>query len=115
MKPTASSSDVCVYFVDYGNEQLVKENMLCAISDQFPELLFTPMQAIKYFLSDLRDIHIPEEINRWFEDNFLGKPLKAVILSRESDGQLGIDLYDGYQHINQTIKLLLNAYGEKTF
>uniref|UniRef100_A0A8I6AN93 Tudor domain containing 15 n=1 Tax=Rattus norvegicus TaxID=10116 RepID=A0A8I6AN93_RAT len=113
VKPTASASDTCVYFVDYGNEQLVKENMLCAISDQFPELLFTPMQAIQCFLSDLRDIDIPGEINRWFEDNFLGKPLKAVILSRESDGQLGIDLYDGYQHINQTIKLLLNVYGEK--
>ncbi|XP_052042702.1 tudor domain-containing protein 15 [Apodemus sylvaticus] len=113
VNPTASSSDPCVYFVDYGNEQLVEENMLCAISDQFPELLFTPMQAIQCFLSDLRDIDIPGEINRWFEDNFLGKPLKAVILSRESDGQLGIDLYDGYQHINQTIKLLLNVYGEK--
>ncbi|XP_021509980.1 tudor domain-containing protein 15 [Meriones unguiculatus] len=113
VKPTESSSGPCVYFVDYGNEQFVEENMLCAISDQFPELLFTPMQAIQCFLSDLRDIDIPGEINRWFEDNFLGKPLKAVILSRESDGQLGIDLYDGYQHINQTIKLLLNVYGEK--
>jgi tudor domain-containing protein 1/4/6/7 len=113
VKPTVSSSDTCVYFVDYGNEQLVEKNMLCAISDQFPELLFTPMQAIQCFLSDLRDTDIPGEINKWFEDNFLGKPLKAVILSRESDGQLGIDLYDGYQHINQTIKLLLNDYGEK--
>ncbi|XP_050999209.1 tudor domain-containing protein 15 isoform X2 [Acomys russatus] len=113
VKPKESSSTPCVYFVDYGNEQSVEENMLCAISDQFPELLFTPMQAIQCFLSDLRDIDIPGEINRWFEDNFLGKPLKAVILSRESDGQLGIDLYDGYQHINQTIKLLLNIYGER--
>ncbi|KAL6051517.1 hypothetical protein STEG23_011322 [Scotinomys teguina] len=114
VKPTVSSSSgPCVYFVDYGNEQFVDENMLWAISDQFPELLFTPMQAIQCFLSDLRDVDIPGEINRWFEDRFLGKPLKAVILSRESDGQLGIDLYDGYQHINQTIKLLLNVYGEK--
>lgn len=112
VKTTESSSGPCVYFVDYGNEQFVEENMLCAISDQFPELLFTPMQAIQCFLSGLRDIDIPREINRWFEDSFLGKPLKAVILSRESDGQLGIDLYDGYQHINQTIKLLLNVYGE---
>ncbi|CAH6786860.1 Tdrd15 [Phodopus roborovskii] len=113
VKPAESSSDPCVYFVDYGNEQFVEENMLCAISDQFPELLFTPMQAIQCFLSDLRDIDIPGEINRWFEDSFLGRPLKAVILSRESDGQFGIDLYDGYQHINQTIKLLISIYGEK--
>ncbi|XP_073905357.1 tudor domain-containing protein 15 isoform X2 [Castor canadensis] len=111
--PTDSSSDFLVYFVDFGNKQLVQENMLRAISDQFPELLFTPMQAIQCFLSDLRDIYIPAEINSWFEDNFLGKPLKAVIISRESDGQLGVELYDEYQHINQTIKMLLNAYGKE--
>ncbi|XP_058143631.1 tudor domain-containing protein 15 [Dasypus novemcinctus] len=111
--PTDSSSAFLVYFVDFGNKQLVEGNMLRAISDQFPELLFTPMQAIKCFLSDLRDVDIPAEISTWFEDNFLGKPLKAVILSREPDGQLGIELYDGYQHINQKIKILLQAYGKK--
>nr|XP_014721892.2 tudor domain-containing protein 15 [Equus asinus] len=111
--PTDSLSNFLVYFVDFGNKQLVEESMLRAISDQFPELLFTPMQAIKCFLSDLRDVDIPAEISSWFEDNFLGKPLKAVVLSRESDGQLGIELYDGYQHINQKIKTLLNAYGKK--
>ncbi|KAM8776362.1 tudor domain-containing protein 15 [Rhynchonycteris naso] len=107
-----SLSDFLVYFVDYGNKQLVEGSMLRAISDQFPELLFTPMQAVKCFLSDLRDVDIPAEINSWFEDNFLGKPLRAVIWSRESDGQLGIELYNGYQYINQKIKMLLHAYGK---
>uniref|UniRef100_G3U9G4 Tudor domain containing 15 n=1 Tax=Loxodonta africana TaxID=9785 RepID=G3U9G4_LOXAF len=111
--PTDSSSAFKVYFVDFGNKQLVEGNMLRAISDRFPELLFTPMQAIKCFLSDLRYIDIPAEVSSWFEDNFLGKPLKAVILSRESDGQLGIELYDGCQHINQKIKMLLHAYRKK--
>ncbi|XP_016080222.1 PREDICTED: tudor domain-containing protein 15 [Miniopterus natalensis] len=113
MPKSDSLSDFLVYFVDFGNKQLVEESMLRAISDQFPELLFIPMQAIKCFLSDLRDVDIPAEINRWFEDSFLGKPLRAVILSRESDGQLGVELYDGYQHINQKIKMLLHAYGKK--
>ncbi|XP_069925472.1 tudor domain-containing protein 15 isoform X1 [Oryctolagus cuniculus] len=111
--PTDSSSDFLVYFVDFGNKQLVEENMLSAISDQFPELLFTPMQAIKCFLSDLGDVDIPSEISGWFEDSFLGKPLKAVILSRETDGQLGIELYDGCQQINQKIKMWLHTYRKK--
>ncbi|KAM9201419.1 tudor domain-containing protein 15 [Dugong dugon] len=111
--PADSSSAFQVYFVDFGNKQLAEKSMLRAISDQFPELLFTPMQAIKCFLSDLRDVDIPAEISSWFEDNFLGKPLKAVVLSRESDGQLGIELYDGCQHINQKIEMLLHAYGKK--
>ncbi|XP_004609454.2 tudor domain-containing protein 15 [Sorex araneus] len=110
--PTDSLSDFLVYFVDFGNRKLVEESMLRAISDQFPELLFTPMQAIKCFLSDLRDVDIPAEISRWFESNFLGKPLRAIILSRESDGQLGVELYDGYQQINQKIKMLLHSYGK---
>ncbi|CAK7297243.1 Tudor domain-containing protein 15 [Vulpes lagopus] len=111
--PTDSLTDFLVYFVDFGNKQLVEGSTLRAISDQFPELLFTPMQAIKCFLSDLRDVDIPAEISGWFEDNFLGKPLRAIILSRESDGQLGIELYDGCQHINEEIKMLLHAYGKK--
>ncbi|XP_059516659.1 tudor domain-containing protein 15 [Myotis daubentonii] len=113
MPKSDSLSDFLVYFVDFGNKQLVEESMLRVISDQFPELLFTPMQAVKCFLSDLRDVDIPVEINRWFEDSFLGRPLRAVILSKESDGQLGLELYDGYQHINQKIKMLLHAYGKK--
>ncbi|XP_042536784.1 tudor domain-containing protein 15 [Dipodomys spectabilis] len=112
-KPTDSSSDLLVYFVDFGNNQLVEKNMLRAISNQFPELLFTPMQAIQCFLSDLRDTDIPAEISSWFEDNVLGKRLKAVISSKESDGQFGVELYDEYQHINQTIKMLINAYGKQ--
>ncbi|XP_032209091.1 tudor domain-containing protein 15 [Mustela erminea] len=111
--PTDSLTDFLVYFVDFGNKQLVEESTLRAISDQFPELLFTPMQAIKCFLSDFRDVDIPVEICSWFEDNFLGKPLRAIILTRESDGQLGVELYDGCQHINQEIKMLLHAYGKK--
>uniref|UniRef100_A0A2K5D8L5 Tudor domain containing 15 n=1 Tax=Aotus nancymaae TaxID=37293 RepID=A0A2K5D8L5_AOTNA len=100
--PTDSSSEFLVYFVDFGNKKLVGENMLRAISAQFPELLFTPI-----------DVDIPAEISSWFKDNFLGKPLKAVILSKESDGQLGIELYDGPQYINEKIKMLLHAYGKK--
>lgn len=111
--PTDSLSDFLVYYVDFGNKQLVKGSMLRAISDEFPELLFIPMQAIKCFLSDLRDVDIPAEINSWFEDNFLGKPLKAIVSSRESDGQLGVELYDGYEHVNQKIKMLLHTCREK--
>ncbi|XP_037007737.2 tudor domain-containing protein 15 isoform X2 [Artibeus jamaicensis] len=110
---SGSFSDFLVYFVDFGNKQSAEGSMLRAISDQFPELLYIPVQAVKCFLSDLRDVDIPAEISSWFEDNFLGKPLRAVVLSRESDGQLGVELFDGYQHINQKIKMLLHAYGKK--
>ncbi|XP_036606015.1 tudor domain-containing protein 15 [Trichosurus vulpecula] len=113
VSPVDSSSCLLVYFVDFGNKQIVEGNKLMPILDHSPELLFTPMQAIKCYLSDLRDVDIPAEINMWFEENFLGKPLKAVIVSRDSDAQLGLELYDGNQQINQKVKTLLQVYGNK--
>ncbi|XP_074050936.1 tudor domain-containing protein 15 isoform X2 [Macrotis lagotis] len=111
--PVDLASFLLVYFVDFGNKQIVEGNKLLPILDQSSELLFTPMQAIKCYLSDLKDIDIPTEINIWFEENFLGKPLKAVVVSRDSDAQLGLELYDGNQQINQKIKTLLQVYGKK--
>ncbi|XP_072506103.1 tudor domain-containing protein 15 isoform X2 [Notamacropus eugenii] len=113
VSPVELSSYLLVYFVDFGNKQIVEGNKLIPLLDHFPELLFTPMQAIKCYLSDLRDVDIPAEINIWFEENFLGKPLKAVVVSRDSDAQLGLELYDGDQQINQKVKVLLQVYGKK--
>ncbi|XP_062981292.1 tudor domain-containing protein 15 isoform X2 [Elgaria multicarinata webbii] len=105
--PQGSSGFWLVYFVDFGNKQLVSKNELIPIPDHCSELLFTPMQALKCYLSDLKDIEIPTEINKWFEKNYLGKELKAVIVSKESDGQLGVELYDRDLQINRKIKKLL--------
>ncbi|KAH0621947.1 hypothetical protein JD844_023713 [Phrynosoma platyrhinos] len=102
------SSDYCqVDFVDFGNKQLVGKNELIPIPDHASELFFTPMQAIKCYLADLKDTEIPVEINKWFENKYLGKILKAVIVSKESNGQLGVELYDKDQQINRKIKELL--------
>ncbi|KAK9411205.1 TDRD15: Tudor domain containing 15 [Crotalus adamanteus] len=102
------SSDFCpVYFVDFGNEELVAKEELVPIPNNASELMFTPMQAIKCYLSDLKDVEIPSEIKVWFERNYLEKELKAVIVSRESDGQFGMELYDGELQINGKIKDLL--------
>ncbi|XP_031805437.1 tudor domain-containing protein 15 [Sarcophilus harrisii] len=111
--PVDLSSYLLVYFVDFGNKQIVEGNKLIPILDHSSELLFTPMQAIKCYLSDLREVDIPTETNIWFEENFLGKSLKAVVVSRDSDAQLGLELYDGNQQINQKIKTLLQVSGKK--
>ncbi|XP_066478649.1 tudor domain-containing protein 15 [Tiliqua scincoides] len=105
--PLGSSNFLPVYFVDFGNEQLVAKEELIPIPDHASEILFTPMQAIKCYLSDLKDTDIPVEISAWFEKNCLGKELKAVIVSKESDGQLGVELYDNDLQINRKIKELL--------
>ncbi|XP_061478675.1 tudor domain-containing protein 15 [Rhineura floridana] len=105
--PVGSSDYLPVCFVDFGNKQLVAKVEIIPIPDHASELLFTPMQAVKCYLSDLKDAEIPIEINTWFEKNCLGKELKAVIVSKESDGQLGVELYDKDLQINKKIKELL--------
>nr|XP_025044879.1 tudor domain-containing protein 15 isoform X1 [Pelodiscus sinensis] len=108
-----SSSYVLAYFVDFGNKQMIERDKLMPIPNHATDLLLTPMQAIKCYLSDLREREIPAEVNKWFEKNFLGKPLKAVVVSRESDAQIGVELYDGHIQINQKILQLLSENGKK--
>ncbi|NXF85616.1 TDR15 protein, partial [Eubucco bourcierii] len=102
--PVESTSHLCVNFVDFGNESLVERDQLIPIPSTATDLIFTPMQAIKCCLSDLRETHIPVKVTRWFEKTFHGKLLKAVIVSRESDGQLVVELYDGHVSVSQKIE-----------
>ncbi|NWR49618.1 TDR15 protein, partial [Regulus satrapa] len=102
--PVESTSFLWVDYVDFGNRSKVERDQLMPIPDSATDLLFTPMQAIKFYLSDLRGAEFPARITTWFVKTFLGKLLKAVILSRESDGKIVVELYDGQLKVSQKIK-----------
>ncbi|NXB36759.1 TDR15 protein, partial [Eulacestoma nigropectus] len=102
--PVESTSFLWVDYVDFGNRGMVERDQLMPIPDSATDLLFTPMQAIKFYLSDLRGTEFPARITTWFVKTFLGKLLKAVILSRESDGKIVVELYDGQLKVSQKIK-----------
>ncbi|NWR30833.1 TDR15 protein, partial [Tachuris rubrigastra] len=102
--PVESTSYVWAHYVDFGNKSMVETDQLMPIPDSATDLIFTPMQAIKCCLSDFRGEKIPASITRWFEERFLGKLLKAVILSRESDGKIVVELYDGHLKVSQKLK-----------
>ncbi|NXO36183.1 TDR15 protein, partial [Locustella ochotensis] len=102
--PVESTSFLWVDYVDFGNKSMVERDQLMPIPDSATDLLFTPMQAIKFYLSDLRGAEFPARITTWFVKTFLGKLLKAVILSRESDGKIVVELYDGQVKVSQKIK-----------
>ncbi|XP_010084866.1 PREDICTED: tudor domain-containing protein 15-like [Pterocles gutturalis] len=107
--PVESTSYVCADFVDFGNMSMVERGQLIPIPDSATDLIFTPMQAIKCYLSDLRERKIPAQVTRWFEETFLGKLLKAVIVSRESNGQIVTELYDGQLKVSQKVKEKVNS------
>ncbi|NXB50375.1 TDR15 protein, partial [Leucopsar rothschildi] len=102
--PVESTSFLWVDYVDFGSRSMVERDHLMPIPDSATDLLFTPMQAIKFYLSDLRGAEFPASITTWFVKTFLGKLLKAVILSRESDGKIVVELYDGQLKVSQKIK-----------
>lgn len=102
--PMESTPYVSVDFVDFGNRSMVEKDQLMPIPDSATELLFTPMQAIKCCLSDLRETKISVGLARWFEEAFHGKLLKAVIVSRQPNGQIVVELYDGQLKVSQKIE-----------
>ncbi|NXL80684.1 TDR15 protein, partial [Leptocoma aspasia] len=102
--PVESTSFLWVDYVDFGNKSMVERDQLMPIPDSATDLLFTPMQAIKFYLSDLRGAEFSARITTWFVKTFLGKLLKAVILSREPDGKIVVELYDGQLKVSQKIK-----------
>uniref|UniRef100_A0A674IPV4 Tudor domain containing 6 n=1 Tax=Terrapene triunguis TaxID=2587831 RepID=A0A674IPV4_9SAUR len=91
-----------VIFVDFGNTQVVKKEDLIPVPSDAYDILLLPMQAIKCSLSDISNV--PKEATTWFETAVLDKPLKMIVVAKESDGRLIVELYDGNIKINAKIK-----------
>ncbi|XP_066108659.1 tudor domain-containing protein 6 [Saccopteryx bilineata] len=100
-----------VFFVDFGNTHVVTNDDLLSIPSDACDALFLPMQAVRCSLSDIPD-HIPEEVTTWFQETVLDKSLKAMVVTRDPDGTLIIELYDDHIQINANIneKLVLLGY-----
>nr|XP_056712900.1 tudor domain-containing protein 6 [Euleptes europaea] len=100
-----------VFFVDFGNtESLTKEDLILVPRDAY-EILLLPMQAIKCSLSDTAGV--PKEAIVWFEKAVLDKPLKALIVAKDPDGKLIVELYADKMQINAKMKEDLGLQGSK--
>ncbi|XP_060087306.1 tudor domain-containing protein 6 [Heteronotia binoei] len=100
-----------VVFVDYGNVEVLKKEDLILVPRDAYEILLLPMQAIKCSLSDIGNV--PKEAVTLFENLVLEKPLKALIVAKEPDGKLVVELYDGKMQINAKLKEKLDLPGSK--
>ncbi|NWU96693.1 TDR15 protein, partial [Upupa epops] len=102
--PVESTPYVYADFVDFGNKNMVEKDQVIPIPDSATDLIFTPMQAIKCCLLGLGETRISTRVTKWFQQTFCGKLLKAVIVSRESDGRMGVELHDGRLSVSRKIK-----------
>ncbi|NXS46450.1 TDRD6 protein, partial [Balaeniceps rex] len=100
-----------VFFVDFGNTETIEKDHLLPLPSDACDILFLPMQAIKCSLSDISNV--PKEATTWFKQAVLERQLKAIVVAKESDGKLLIELFDGNTQINAKLKeeLSLNNTG----
>lgn len=99
---SSAKSNKEAFFVDFGNTQLLKNEDLIPIPNNAYEILLLPVQAIKCSLSDVTNV--PKDTAVWFEKTVLDKPLKALVVAKEPDGKLIVELYDGKLKINAKLK-----------
>ncbi|XP_021115374.1 tudor domain-containing protein 6 isoform X2 [Heterocephalus glaber] len=101
-----------VFFVDFGNVYVTSDNLLPIPHDAY-EVLLLPMQAVKCSLSDIPD-QMPEEATTWFQETVLDKSMKALVVAKDPNGRLIIELYDDCSQINANINEKLGLLDYKT-
>ncbi|XP_057607495.1 tudor domain-containing protein 6 isoform X1 [Chionomys nivalis] len=98
-----------IFFVDFGNTYVASDHLLPIPQDAY-DVLLLPMQAIKCSLSDIPH-HIPGEVTAWFQETVLDKSLKALVVAKDPDGCLIIELYDESVQINASVNEKLGLLG----
>lgn len=111
-KPVLSNELLNVFFVDYGNSQIVEKSNVKPLQRSATDLLMTPMQALKCGLVNVPKGEALAEVNTWLENNILNKPIQATFVTKNSDGTFSCDLFDGNTHINEKIREFIAAHEE---
>ncbi|NXP49137.1 TDRD6 protein, partial [Heliornis fulica] len=99
---TKTKPNVEVFFVDFGNTETIEKAHLLPLPSDAYDILLLPMQAIKCALPDIS--HVPKEAAVWFKQAVLERQLKAIVVAKEPDGKLLIELFDGNTQINAKLK-----------
>ncbi|KAL7887966.1 hypothetical protein AOLI_G00029400 [Acnodon oligacanthus] len=100
---TSTKPSIVVNFVDYGDKQEVDKSDILPVPFEAGEIMSVPVQAIEGGLSDMPE-KVPSEVNNWFENFVTDRPLKALIVAKEPNGKLIVELYDGRTQVNAMIR-----------
>ncbi|XP_060947063.1 tudor domain-containing 6 [Limanda limanda] len=92
-----------VHFVDYGDTIEVAMSDLLPVPIEANAIMSVPVQAVLCGLSDV-PAQVPSEANSWFETCATESKFQAVVVAREPDGKLLVELYQGGSQINSKIK-----------
>ncbi|KAL4661070.1 tudor domain-containing protein 6 isoform X1 [Arapaima gigas] len=99
----STSPTIQVYFVDYGDTLEMDKSDLLPIPIEAGEIMSVPVQAIECGLSDLPE-DVSGEVSNWFKRNVTDQSFTALVVAKEPDGKLMVELYDGKMQVNSKIK-----------
>ncbi|XP_063079530.1 tudor domain-containing 6 isoform X2 [Engraulis encrasicolus] len=102
-KILSTNPSIMVHFVDYGNAVEVDKSDLLPVPIEAGDVMAIPVQSIECGLSDVPD-DVPSEVDAWFNNYVVDHLLKAVIVAKEPNGKLLVELYDGNTQINGLLK-----------
>nr|XP_029132761.1 tudor domain-containing protein 6-like isoform X1 [Labrus bergylta] len=99
----ATKPAILVHFVDYGDTIEVEKSDLLPVPREAIDIMSVPVQALVCSLSDV-PADAPAKMNSWFETSVTECKFRALVVAREPDGKLQVELYHGNTQINSKIK-----------
>uniref|UniRef100_A0A3B4AMF4 Tudor domain-containing protein n=1 Tax=Periophthalmus magnuspinnatus TaxID=409849 RepID=A0A3B4AMF4_9GOBI len=101
----ATKPSVLVHFVDYGDTLEIDKADLLPIPKEASDIMAVPVQAVLCSLSDIPD-NVPPEANSWFETSSTECDFRALIVAKEPDGKLIVELPKNAEHSKQKDRAL---------
>lgn len=108
----ATKPAILVHFVDYGDTIEVNKPDLLPVPREASDIMSVPVQAVVCSLSDVPN-NVPSEVNGWFKTSATDCKFKALVVAREPDGKLLVELYHGNTQINSKIKKMFQIEMQK--
>lgn len=103
-----------VFFVDYGNENICEKAQVLFIPTDSVDLLYTPMQAMRFHLVSVCKQESYADVKEWLSDAVLNKETKAFIHRSNEDGSFDVELFDGDVNVNKKVKQLIFRHRAQT-
>lgn len=94
---------ILVNFVDYGETMEVDRSDVLPVPKEAANVMSVPVQAVMCCLSDIPS-HVSEEANHWFKVDVTECKFRALIVAKEPEGTLVVELYSGQTQINLKLR-----------
>lgn len=113
VRPVQSPVHLSVFFVDYGNSVISEKTQLMCVPADSADLLFSPMQALRFRLASVPREELYADVSQWLSDTLLNKQVMARVVAKMEDGSFDVELFDGDVNVNQKVTELIVSLSPK--